>query len=131
MDLLSNLIANIKNGYQTNISIVRVTTSKRCLTVLGLLYEEGYISGFKKDPLNKYKIIVFLKYFSSNVPAISNIQGISTQGFRTYARISLLWQTKKLNQQKITYVLSTPLGIMTDHEAFKKRIGGELLFKIF
>jgi small subunit ribosomal protein S8 len=131
MDLLSNLIANIKNGYQTNINIVRVTKSKRCLAVLGLLYEEGYISGFKKDPENKYKILVFLKYFSSNIPAISNIQGISTQGYRIYTRISLLWQIKKLNQQKITYVLSTPFGIMTDHEALKKKIGGELLFKIF
>ena len=41
------------------------------------------------------------------------------------------YEIKKLNQQKITYVLSTPFGIMTDHEALKKKIGGELLFKIF
>ena len=131
MDLLSNLIANIKNGYQTKINVIGIKKSKKCLTVLDLLYKEGYISGFKQDPENKYKILVYLKYNSNNVAAISYIQQISTQGFRIYIKVSLLWEIKKLNQQKVTYVISTPYGIITDKEALEKKIGGELLFKIF
>jgi len=131
MDLLSNLIANIKNGYQTKINKIRITKSKKCLTILDLLYKEGYISGFQQDPKNKYKIIVLLKYSSQNVPSVSYVQQISTQGFRVYLSVSLLWQIKKLNQEKVTYIISTPYGIITDKEALDKKVGGELLFKIY
>jgi len=130
MDLLTNMIANIKGGYQNKIDIIRIQKSNFCIDILDLLYKEGYILGYKMDPLNKNKIIVFLKYIV-NTPAISHIECISTQGRRSYSRISLLWQTKKLNQEKITYVLSTTSGLMTDKEALKRRLGGELLFKIF
>jgi len=130
MDLLTNMIANIKGGYQNKIDIIRIQKSNFCIDILDLLYKEGYILGYKMDPLNKNKIIVFLKYIV-NTPAISHIEFISTQGRRSYSRISLLWQTKKLNQEKITYVLSTTSGLMTDKEALKRRLGGELLFKIF
>ena len=83
MDILSNLISIIKNGYLAHKNSVIVGNSKLCVSVLQMLYKLGYISNF--SIINKKEIIVLLKYHN-NVPCIRGIARVSSPGARRYVK---------------------------------------------
>lgn len=121
-DTLSNLFSKIKNGYLSNKSKINQQNSKQCINILNLLIREGFIKSYK---IKSNQLEIYLKY-KNNKPLISNIQRISKPGKRLYIKNKDLYVKKKG-----FYILSTSIGIITELQAKKMNIGGELICKIF
>ena len=123
-DPISDMLTNIRNAQNSNKFLVNISCSKTKISIASILKEEGYIENFSIEKYkNKFRIIIILKYFNKN-PVIKYIKRISRPGLRVYkkfCRISLV-----INGLGIS-IISTSLGIMTDKNARKKRIGGEVI----
>ena len=100
--------------------------TKLTIALLNILWNEGFILGYKVSYLNLEFLKVFLKY-KENKPVINSIKLISKPGRRLYYKVSQLW---KLDSKKKLFILSTSKGLMTIHECKKTRIGGQPLFII-
>lgn len=120
MDPVADALTRIKNGYSVGKVSVEVTLSKLIWKLMELLQKEGYLSEVKKD---KRKIIVTLKY-NSRIPAITDIKRVSKPSLRVYKGVKDL--PNVLNGLGIA-IISTPKGLMTDREARRLKVGGEVL----
>ena len=128
-DTLGDMLTRIRNGLQTNKSIVEAPSSKFRANVLEVLKREGYIRGFSsfeyKPGIRQLKIE--LKY-QEGVPVISEIKRVSKPGCRVYSSINEL--PKVYNGLGLS-ILSTPRGVMSDNEARAANVGGEVLCQVF
>lgn len=123
-DVLSDMVARINNAQQTKLLHTKVIKSKLNANVLAVLKQEGFVSDYEEDGnfLN-----VVLKY-DLGKPIISAFKRVSKPGCRVYANISKL--PKFYNGLGIS-ILSTPKGVITDHEAKNLNVGGEVLCTVF
>ena len=121
-DTLSNLFSAIKNGFLSKKTKIIQPNSKQSTNVLNILINEGFIKTYKIN--SKNQIEVFLKY-KNNKSVINQIKRISKPGKRFHIKNKDLYIKKQG-----FYILSTSLGIITDLEAKKLNIGGELICKI-
>ena len=128
-DSLSDMLARIKNAHQANKVSTLCLKSKLNLNVLSVLKDEGYIRDFKdfeeRKGVNSIKID--LKYYNGT-PVIKKIKRVSKPGIRKYSKISEL--SKPYGGLGIS-ILSTPMGVMSDHQAKKNNVGGEILCEVF
>jgi small subunit ribosomal protein S8 len=128
-DPIADFLTQIRNACMANHERVDVPSSKIKLSIAQLLKEEGYINNYKlvKDK-RQGTLRVYLKYDDKNVPIIGGLERVSKPSCRVYVR-----------HDKIPYVLngygtailSTSKGLLTDREARKQKIGGELLCKVW
>ncbi len=128
-DPLGDMLTRIRNGQQARKSDITVPASKLRENVLEVLKREGFIRGYERVNLRKGvdSIKVELKYYEGR-PVISEISRVSTPGRRVYSGVKDL--QKFYNGLGIS-VLSTPQGVMSDHEARQANVGGEVLCKVF
>lgn len=127
-DLLSDMIARIKNGQNARLSHIMAPYSKLLVSVLEVLQREGYIMGHEvQEENNKKSIEIQLKYFEGD-PVIRRIKRVSKPGRRTYAPIKKL---EPIHNGLGISILSTSSGVMSDYEARMKNIGGEVLCSVF
>jgi len=127
-DPLGDALTRIRNGQRSNKKIVKVYFSIFILNVLKVLKKEGYIRFFQDKTSDKgIKFIeVELKYFNS-LPVIYKVKRVSKPGRRIYTKIKDL--SLVCNGLGIS-VLSTPKGVMSDYDARRDNVGGEILCKI-
>lgn len=123
-DPLGDLLTRIRNGQQAKLASIASPNSRLRRSVLDVLQKEGYIRGYKAADRD---ISIELKY-SEGQPAIRTIKRVSTPGRRVYSSVKDLRAVH--NGLGIT-ILSTPHGVMTDHDARKENVGGELLCEVF
>ena len=128
-DSLSDMLARIKNAHQANKVSTLCLQSKLNMNVLNVLKNEGYIRDFKKIEERKGvdSIKIDLKYYNGS-PVIKKIKRISKPGIRKYSKINEL--NKPYGGLGIS-ILSTPKGVMSDHQAKKNNVGGEVLCEVF
>jgi len=128
-DALSDMLARIKNAHQARKSFTSCYKSKLNSNVLSVLKEEGYIRDFKDVEVRKgiNNIQIDLKYFNGT-PVIKNIKRVSKPGIRVYSKISDL---PKIYGGLGISILSTPKGVMSDNQARKNNVGGEILCEVF
>ncbi len=128
-DPLGDMLTRIRNGQQARKSDITVPASKLRENVLEVLKREGFIRGYERVSLRKGvdSLKVELKYYEGR-PVISEITRVSTPGRRVYSGVKDL--QKFYNGLGIS-VLSTPQGVMSDHEARQANVGGEVLCKVF
>ena len=128
-DSLSDMLARIKNAHQAKKVSTSCFKSKLNMNVLSVLKEEGYIRDFKDIEEKKgiSTIKIELKYFNGT-PVIKKIKRISKPGIRKYSKIKEL--SKPYGGLGIS-ILSTPMGVMSDHQARKNNVGGEVLCEVF
>ena len=128
-DSLSDMLARIKNAHQANKVSTLCLQSKLNMNVLNVLKNEGYIRDFKKIEERKGvdSIQIDLKYYNGS-PVIKKIKRISKPGIRKYSKINEL--NKPYGGLGIS-ILSTPKGVMSDHQAKKNNVGGEVLCEVF
>jgi small subunit ribosomal protein S8 len=126
MDLLSNMVSIIKNGYNLKLKTVEISNSILCTKVLLILYRLGFINGYYIK--NKMKVIVYLKYIN-NRPCIRNIVRVSTPGHRVYMTISK-FKTHLKKKGHGFFIFSTNKGLLTDEEVLNFNIGGEVLLRV-
>lgn len=128
-DPIADFLTQIRNACMANHERVDVPSSKVKLSIAKLLKEEGYINNYKLVKDKKQGILrVYLKYDNKNVPIIEGLERISKPSCRVYVRHDKIPYV--LNGYG-TVILSTSKGVLTDREARKQRIGGELLCKVW
>ena len=128
-DSLSDMLARIKNAHQANKVSTSCLKSKLNINVLNVLKNEGYIRDFKDIEVRKgiNSIKIDLIYFNGN-PVIKKIKRVSKPGIRKYSKISEL--IKPYGGLGIS-IISTPKGVMSDQQAKKNNVGGEILCEVF
>jgi len=128
-DPIGDLIARIHNAQMRKKSKVSTPGSRLRVSVLDVLKSEGFIRGYAavehSDGRNELEIE--LKYFDGE-PVIREIERVSKPGRRVYASVKAL---PRINNGLGVAILSTPKGVMADHEARDANVGGELLCTVF
>nr|YP_010394022.1 ribosomal protein S8 [Hyaloperonospora arabidopsidis]DAZ88030.1 TPA_asm: ribosomal protein S8 [Hyaloperonospora arabidopsidis] len=122
-DTLSNLFSKIKNGYLAKKSKISHQKSKQSINILNIFIKEGFIKSYKIN--SKNQLDIYLKY-RQNKAVISEIKRLSKPGKRLYITNKNLYQKKSG-----FYIISTSIGILTNLQAKKLNVGGELICKIF
>ncbi len=128
-DPIADMLTRIRNALTAKHEDVLVPTSTVKKAVAQILLDEGYIKGFdfKEDGVANY-IHITLKYGPNKQKVITGLKRISKPGLRVYARKDQL--PRVLNGLGIA-VISTSRGIMTDRDARKQGVGGEVLAYIW
>ena len=126
-DPIGDMLARIKNAQVRNHSKVSLPSSKFKAKIADVLKSEGYIIDYKINDEKKPLIEINLKYNLGN-PVINTIERISKPGRRIFSSASSL---PKINNGLGIAIVSTPQGVMTDVDARKKKLGGEIICKVF
>ena len=126
-DPIGDMLARIKNAQVRNHNKVSLPSSKFKAKIADVLKSEGYIIDYKIKDEKKPLIEINLKYNSGN-PVINTIERISKPGRRIFSSASSL---PKINNGLGIAIVSTPQGVMTDVDARKKKLGGEIICKVF
>ena len=123
------MIVRIKNAQMRNHKSVELPSSNFKAKIAEVLKTEGYIIDYTvvNNDKNKNSLRISLKYNSGN-PVISTIQRISKPGRRIFSSAESL---PKINNGLGIAIVSTPKGVMTDIDARKNKLGGEIICKVF
>jgi small subunit ribosomal protein S8 len=127
-DPLGDLLSRIRNAQMRNKSKVSSPNSKLRESVLEVLKTEGYIRGYavvEKD--GRSEIEIELKYFDGE-PVIREIARVSKPGRRVYTSVKNM---PRINNGLGVTIVSTPKGVMADHDARDANVGGEILCTVF
>jgi small subunit ribosomal protein S8 len=127
-DPLGDLLSRIRNAQMRNKSKVSSPNSKLRESVLDVLKSEGYIRGYavvEKD--GRAEIEIELKYFDGE-PVIREIERVSKPGRRVYTSVKNM---PRINNGLGVTIVSTPKGVMADHDARDANVGGEILCSVF
>jgi small subunit ribosomal protein S8 len=128
-DPLGDMLTRIRNAQMRRRGKVATPGSKLRARVLDVLQQEGYIRGYTTTEYGngRTEFEIELKYFDGT-PVIRSIQRVSKPGRRVYASVDTM--PRVADGLGIT-ILSTPRGVMADHQARENNVGGEVLCKIF
>ena len=127
-DPIGDMIARVKNAQARKHKRVELPSSKFKSKIADILKNEGFIKDFKVSTEEKKNILSLeLKYHSGN-PVISNFERVSKPGRRIFSSADSL---PKINNGLGIAILSTPKGVMTDIDARKQKVGGEIICKVF
>ena len=127
-DPIGDMIARVKNAQARNHKKVELPSSNFKSKIADILKNEGFIKDFKVNPENNKSVLSLeLKYHSGN-PVINTFERISKPGRRVYSRATSI--PKVMNGLGLA-ILSTPKGVMSDAEARKKNVGGEIICRVF
>ena len=127
-DPIGDMIARVKNAQARNHKKVELPSSNFKTKIADILKNEGFIKDFKVDERNNKSVLSLeLKYHSGN-PVISAFERVSKPGRRIFSSADSL---PKINNGLGIAIISTPKGVMTDIDARKQRIGGEIICKVF
>ena len=128
-DPLGDMLTRIRNAQMRRMTKVSTPSSSLRQHVLDVLKTEGYIRGYTAVDFEngRAEIEIELKYYDGE-PVIREIERISKPGRRVYASVKNL---PRVNNGLGISILSTPKGVMADHEAREQNVGGEVLCQIF
>ena len=125
-DPISDYLTRVRNAIMARHKVVEIPASNIKKEITKILFDKGYILSYKFEEDDKQGIIkIALKYHpETKAPAIKKLQRVSRPGLRKYANVSEL--PRVLNGLGIA-ILSTSQGVITDKEARKQKLGGEVL----
>ena len=129
MDPIGDMFTRIRNGQLRKLTKVEMPSSNFRLKVLEVLKNEGFISSYhieKKDN-NKVSLIVDLKYYEG-IPVIKEIKRVSKPGRRVFSSATSI---PRIQNGLGLAIISTNKGVMSDIEARKNNIGGEIICRVF
>ena len=124
-DPVGDMLTRIRNGQQRRRNVVQTPGSKLRASVLNVLKSEGYIRDYAVQDLGngRTEFAIELKYYDGK-PVIRSIQRVSKPGRRVYSSVGEL--PRVADGLGVT-IVSTPQGVMADHEARERNVGGEVL----
>ena len=128
-DPIGDMIARLKNAQVRNHKKIVLPSSKFKAKIADVLKNEGFIIDYKVNKIesNKADLTINLKY-NSGSPVISTIERVSKPGRRIFSSAQSL---PKINNGLGIAIISTPKGVMTDIDARKQKLGGEIICKVF
>ena len=128
-DPLGDMLTRIRNAQMRKRTAVATPGSRLRARVLDVLKSEGYIRDYTSTDFGngRTEFSIELKYYDGQ-PVIRSIQRVSKPGRRVYASVDTM---PRVADGLGTTILSTPQGVMADHEARERNVGGEVLCKVF
>ena len=128
-DPIGDMLARIKNSQIRKHRKIELPSSNFKIKIADVLKKEGFIIDYKvqKKESNKLDLEINLKY-NSGSPVISTIERVSKPGRRIFSSAASL---PKINNGLGIAIISTPKGVMTDVDARKQKLGGEIICKVF
>ena len=127
-DPIGDMIARVKNAQSRNHKKVELPSSNFKVKIAEILKNEGVVKDFKVNSENNKNLLSLeLKYHSGN-PVINTFERVSKPGRRIFSSANGL---PKINNGLGIAIVSTPKGVMTDLDARKQRVGGEIICKVF
>jgi small subunit ribosomal protein S8 len=128
-DPIADMLTRIRNALKASHESVDIPNSKMKANIAKILKAEGYIRNFKIIPDSRQGVLrVFLKYDEQKLPVIGGIERVSKPSRRIYAGFDDI--PRVLNQYGVN-ILTTSRGIMSDRDARRMRVGGEILCRIW
>ena len=126
---IADMLTRIRNANQMRYETVEMPTSKMRVEIASILKNEGFLKDFKEEKNDvQGTLVITLKYAENKERVISGLKCISKPGLRVYAKADNI--PRVLNGLGIA-IISTSKGVMTDKEARKENIGGEVLAYIW
>ena len=124
-DSVADMLTRIRNANAAKHDTVEVPASNMKKAIAQILVDEGYIKSFSVEEDGKQGIItITLKYGPNKSPVITGLRRVSKPGLRIYSNAE---DMPKVMKGLGVAILSTPKGVMTDKEARKANVGGEVL----
>jgi small subunit ribosomal protein S8 len=127
-DPIADMLTRIRNASAARQPVVNIPSSNLKQEIARVLKEKGFIKKYVVVEDGKQGVIKVLLRYTNDTPAIQGIQRVSRPGLRRYSNVETL--PKVLNGLGYA-ILSTSLGVMTDHEARQQKVGGEVLCKVW
>jgi small subunit ribosomal protein S8 len=128
-DPIADLLTRIRNGVHAHLDTVDVPHSNIKVEIVKILEAEGYVTGHEISNETKFPTIkVHLRYDNKRKPLINHIARVSKPGLRVYKPVSDL---KPIRSGLATRIISTSAGLMTDREARRRKIGGEVICEVY
>ena len=127
-DPITDMLNQIRNGQAVQKPEISVTLSNLKYEVARVLADAGFIQEVKKTVKGKIKTMKIVLKYDNGIPTISGLKRVSKPGQRIYAK---LHDIKNVRGGYGISVVSTPKGLMTNKEARKQRLGGEVLCEIW
>lgn len=129
-DLISDMLTRVRNAIKATHETVEMPTSKLKVKIADLLKKEGYINSYEiveTSPIKK-NLKIHLKYGARGEKVISGIKRISTSGLRVYTGSK---DAPRVFDGLGISIISTSKGLMTDRQARKENVGGEILCQVW
>jgi small subunit ribosomal protein S8 len=128
-DPLGDMLTRIRNAQMRRRNSVLTPGSRLRANVLDVLKSEGYIRDYSTTDYGngRTEFVIELKYYEGE-PVIRKIERVSKPGRRVYASVTTM---PRVADGLGTVIMSTPQGVMADHEAREKNVGGEVLCQVF
>ena len=126
-DPIADMLTRVRNANTAMHDEVRMPASKQKVALAAILEKEGYITGFSVAPSTSGPgdvLTISMKYSNDRRRTISGLRRISTPGLRIYRKSD---EVPRVLGGLGVAVLSTSQGLMTDREARKRKVGGEVL----
>ncbi|MCR5636500.1 MAG: 30S ribosomal protein S8 [Clostridiales bacterium] len=124
-DTIGDLLTRIRNASSAKHDSVEIPASNMKKAICQILTDEGYVKGFSVIEDGKQGIIrVTLKYGEGKVPALSGLKRVSKPGLRQYCSVE---DMPRVMKGLGVAIISTSKGVMTDRQARKENVGGEVL----
>ncbi|MBU0479760.1 MAG: 30S ribosomal protein S8 [Proteobacteria bacterium] len=128
-DPLADMLTRVRNACMVKFESVEMPLSNLKTSVAKVLKDEGYISDYHVQKDDKQGVLhIDLKYGQGNQKVISGLRRISKPGCRVYVKAD---EIPKVMSGLGIGIISTSNGLMTDHQARKNRVGGELLCEVW
>ena len=119
-----NIATDLRNSQASRRNFIFQPKTKLITAFLNILWDEGFILGYKLSNVDSSLLKIFLKY-KNGIPVINSIKFVFKPSRDIYYSVSQLW---KLDSKKSTVILTTSKGLMTIDECKKSQIGGKPLF---
>jgi len=128
-DPIADMLTRIRNASNVGLPMVEVPASKLKIEIAKVLQKEGYIRSYEIREAGNHKTVrVLLKYDAQGYPLIRKLTRVSRPGLRKYYKVDNL---PRILGGAGTAIVSTPKGLLSDREARKERVGGEVLCYIY
>ena len=130
-DPIADMLARVRNAALAQHAVTRLPMSKLKLNIAKILHAEGYVADVREEesPVTKRaELVVALKYDRDRSCAFQGLRRVSRPGRRVYVRYD---QIPRVLSGLGTSILSTSQGLMTDSEARRRKVGGELLCEVW
>ncbi len=127
-DPIADMLTRIRNASSAGHKMVDIPASKLKASIARVLYNHGFILGFRRIEDGKQGVLRVYLAYRNGTPLIVGIKRISKPGCRVYAGVDTL---PRVMGGRGLAVLTTPRGIITDFEARKHNVGGEVLLHVW
>ncbi|MGA2410774.1 MAG: 30S ribosomal protein S8 [Candidatus Binataceae bacterium] len=128
-DPIAELLTRIRNAMHARYNQVEIAHSRLREAICRVLLAEGFLAGIETSGEGyKKKMSLALRYSSTREPVIRGLQRVSRPSLRRYSGAAAM---PRVTAGMGLHVVSTPLGVMTDKEARRRKVGGEILLKVW